>query len=46
MEPGVVSQHDNITSWMARVEQLPGVKKYLESRPEAGTKDPMIMINE
>jgi len=33
VEPGVVSQHDNITAWMARVEQLPGVKQYLESRP-------------
>ena len=33
VEPGVVSQHDNITAWMARVEQLPGVKEYLESRP-------------
>ena len=33
VEPGVVSQHANITAWMARVEQLPGVKEYLESRP-------------
>ena len=33
VEPGVVSQHANITAWMARVEQLPGVKQYLESRP-------------
>ena len=33
VEPGVISQHANITAWMARVEQLPGVKEYLESRP-------------
>ena len=33
LEPGVISQHNNITSWMARVEQLPGVKNYLETRP-------------
>ena len=33
VEPGVVSKHANITAWMARVEQLPGVKEYLESRP-------------
>ena len=33
VEPGVVSQHSNISAWMARVEQLPGVKEYLESRP-------------
>ena len=33
VEPGVVSQHANITAWMARVEQLPGVKEYLGSRP-------------
>ena len=33
VEPGVVSQHAYITAWMARVEQLPGVKEYLESRP-------------
>ena len=46
METRVVSQHDNITAWMARVEQLPGVKEYLESRPEAGTKDPQTMMNE
>ena len=46
VEPGVVRQHDNITSWMARVEQLPGVKEYLESRPEAVTKDPNKILNE
>ena len=33
VEPGVVSQHSNIGAWMASVEQLPGVKEYLESRP-------------
>merc|ERR1711988_419379 len=33
VEPGVVSEHNNITSWMSRVEQLPGVKEYLSSRP-------------
>ena len=33
VEPGVVSQHNNLAAWMARVEQLPGVKQYLESRP-------------
>ena len=33
VEPGVISQHNNVTSWMARVEQLPGVKNYLETRP-------------
>ena len=33
VEPGVISQHANITAWMARVEQLPGVREYLESRP-------------
>jgi len=33
VEPGVISQHASITAWMARVEQLPGVKEYLESRP-------------
>ena len=46
MEPGAVTQHDNITAWMARVEKLPGVKEYLESRPEAETKDPHTMMNE
>ena len=46
VEPGVVSQHDNITAWMARVEQLPGVKEYLESRPGVVTKDVNTMINE
>ena len=44
-EPGEVSQHDNITAWMARVEQLPGVKEYLESRPEAATLDVNTVIN-
>ena len=34
VEPGVVSQHDNIAAWMTRVEQLPGVKEYVESRPD------------
>ena len=34
VEPGVVSQHDNIAAWMTRVEQLPGVKEYIESRPD------------
>merc|ERR1712227_1048676 len=33
VEPGVVSQHNNITAWMARVEQLEGVKQYLDNRP-------------
>ena len=33
VEPGVISAHNNITSWMARVEQLPGVKEYLDNRP-------------
>ena len=33
VEPGVVSQHNNLAAWMGRVEQLPGVKQYLESRP-------------
>ena len=33
VEPGVVSQHSNIGAWMARVEQLPRVKEYVESRP-------------
>merc|ERR1712029_946467 len=33
VEPGVISQHANITAWMARVEQLSGVKEYLDSRP-------------
>ena len=46
VEAEVVSQHANITAWMARLEALPGVKEYVESRPEAGTKDPQIMINE
>ena len=45
VEPGVVSQHANITAWMARVEQLPGVKEYLESRPMAATLDVNTMIN-
>ena len=45
VEPGVVSQHDNITAWMAKVEQLPGVKEYLESRPEAATLDRNTVIN-
>ena len=40
-----ISQHDNITAWMARVEQLPGVKEYLESRPEAATLDVNAVIN-
>ena len=34
VEPGVVSQHANIAGWMTRVEQLPGVKEYVESRPD------------
>ena len=46
VEPGVVSQHDNLAAWMARVEKLPGVKEYLESRPEAVTKDVNTMMNE
>ena len=46
MEPGVISQHDNLAAWMARVEKLPGVKEYLESRPEAVTKDVNTMMNE
>ena len=25
VEPGVISEHNNITTWMSRVEQLPGV---------------------
>ena len=33
VEPGVVSRHTNITAWMARVEQLEGVKQYLDNRP-------------
>ena len=33
VKPGVVSQHANLAAWMARVEQLPGIKEYLESRP-------------
>merc|ERR1712110_166140 len=33
VEPRVVSQHTKLAAWMARVEQLPGVKEYLESRP-------------
>jgi len=33
VEPGVISEHNNITAWMSRVEQLPGVKEYLNSRP-------------
>ena len=33
VKPGVVSRHTNITAWMARVEQLEGVKQYLDSRP-------------
>ena len=45
VEPGEVSQHDNITAWMARVEQLPGVKEYLESRPKAATLDVNTVIN-
>ena len=34
VEPGLVSQHANIAGWMTRVEQLPGVKEYVESRPD------------
>ena len=34
VEPGVVSQHANLAAWMARVEQLPGVKEYVETRPD------------
>ena len=45
MEPGVISKHDNITAWMARVEQLPGVKEYLESRPAAATVDRNTILN-
>ena len=33
VKPEVISEHDNITAWMIRVEQLPGVKEYLDSRP-------------
>ena len=33
VEPGVISEHNNITAWMSRVEQLPGVKEFLNSRP-------------
>ena len=33
VKPGVVSKHTNITAWMARVEQLEGVKQYLDNRP-------------
>jgi len=33
VEPVVISEHNNITSWMSRVEQLPGVDEYLNSRP-------------
>ena len=34
VEPEVINQHDNIAAWMTRVEQLPGVKEYVESRPD------------
>ena len=33
VEPGVVSEHAALAAWMARVEQLPGVKQYLDTRP-------------
>jgi len=33
VEPGVISDHNNITAWMSRIEQLPGVKEYLDNRP-------------
>merc|ERR1711872_255415 len=35
VEPLVISEHNNIVAWMSRVEQLPGVKEYLNSRPSA-----------
>ena len=34
VEPGVINQHANLAGWMTRVEQLPGVKEYVESRPD------------
>ena len=33
VEPGVVSEHAALAAWMGRVEQLPGVKQYLDTRP-------------
>ena len=35
VEPNLISAHNNITQWMNRVENLPGVKEYLQSRPES-----------
>ena len=33
VEPGVVSEHAALAAWMGRVEQLPRVKQYLDTRP-------------
>ena len=33
VKPEVINELDNIVAWMARVEKLPGVKEYLNSRP-------------
>ena len=33
VKPEVINELDNIVAWMTRVEQLPGVKEYLNSRP-------------
>jgi len=35
VEPNLISQNDNLVKWMNRVENLPGVKEYLQSRPES-----------
>ena len=35
VEPNLISKNDNLVKWMNRVENLPGVKEYLQSRPES-----------
>ena len=35
VEPNLISAHNNITQWMNRIENLPGVKEYLQSRSES-----------
>ena len=34
VDPTAFSHYPTIAPWMARVESLPGVKEYLENRPD------------
>ena len=42
-EPTVFNDHPSVVQWMERVENLPGVKNYLASRPQPVQRDPVEM---